>query len=139
MNNLGSTSFGLKRLNLYRAHKQGATLLLCMLFAVINFSSLFLNGLNAHNGHSDIIHTLSSLVSSPENHLSGDIFQIPSLSIQPFQQPNILFLVNDPSSPHVDKDVPFFDFMTVGLNYSVTYHEVIPPYSFDNYDVRIFL
>ncbi len=127
----------MKRLNLSRTQKQGASLLLCLLFAVVIFSSLFLNGFNTHNEYSDITNTLSPLVGSPENHLSGDIFQIPSLSIQPFQKPNILFIVDNDISPNVDKDVPFFDFMAVVLNYSVTYHDAIPPYSYENYDAIV--
>ncbi|MHA1996250.1 MAG: hypothetical protein ACW97Z_17085, partial [Candidatus Hodarchaeales archaeon] len=100
-------------------------------------SSLTLNSLNIYNDHSKINNSLPPLISDLENHFSEDIFDLPSFSIQPFQQPNILFIVDSPSSPNVDKDVPFFDFMTIVLNYSVTYHEAKDSYSYEDFDAIV--
>ena len=68
---------------------------------------------------------------------SGNSYISPSFSIQPFQKPSILFIVDNPASPNEDKDIPFYDFMTTGLDYNVTYHEAVPPYNYDNFDAIV--
>ncbi len=121
----------------FRNKEQESIILVCMMFAILFFSSLILNGSKTNNDPSDSDHNLQALTTVSENDFFKEITKIPSFSIQSFQQPSILFIVDSPSSPNVDKDVPFYEFMTLGLNYSVTYHEAKDVYSYENYDAIV--
>jgi hypothetical protein len=61
----------------------------------------------------------------------------PSFSLQQFQQPNILFIVNDASNPDYNQEQSFYQFMTINLGYNVTYHDANDSYSFDQYDAIV--
>ncbi|MFX0172238.1 MAG: carboxypeptidase-like regulatory domain-containing protein, partial [Candidatus Hodarchaeota archaeon] len=61
----------------------------------------------------------------------------PSFSLQPFQTPNILFIVADETLPDPLLDQPFFDFLTTNLSYLVTYHDADNSYDYSNYDAII--
>ena len=117
-----------------KIYKLGERLFLCRLCALLILFSFTLNLNNISNN--DLARNLPLIVSS-EDPSSKDFLNTPLFSIQPFQQPNILFLVNDDTSPDVDKDVPFFEFMTTNLSYTVTYHEAIPPYNYEGYDAIV--
>ena len=61
----------------------------------------------------------------------------PSFSIQPFQQPNILFIVDDASNPDYGQEESFYQFMKKILDYNVTYHDANNSYSYDQYDAIV--
>ncbi|MFX0205339.1 MAG: carboxypeptidase-like regulatory domain-containing protein [Candidatus Hodarchaeota archaeon] len=61
----------------------------------------------------------------------------PSFSIQPFQTPNILFIVADETLPHSNLDQPFYEFLTTNLSYTVTYHDYNNSYNYSNYDAIV--
>lgn len=61
----------------------------------------------------------------------------PSFSLQPFQQPNILFIVDDASNPDYNQEERFYQFMTKVLDYNVTYHDANNSYSYDQYDAIV--
>jgi hypothetical protein len=96
-----------------------------------------LNSLDIFNDHSDIGHSLPPLKSDSKNHFSEEISGLRSFSIQSFQQPHILFIVDNNESLNLDKDVPFFDFMTINLSYSVTCFEAIQTLSYENFDAIV--
>ncbi|MFX0209936.1 MAG: hypothetical protein ACFFDT_28405, partial [Candidatus Hodarchaeota archaeon] len=61
----------------------------------------------------------------------------PSFSLQPFQTPNILFIVANEAMPHSNLDQPFYEFLTSNLSYKVTYHDYNNSYDYSNYDAVI--
>ncbi len=61
----------------------------------------------------------------------------PSFSIQSFQTPNILFIVDNEISLNPDKDLPFLNFMRDTLNYNVTCHTANASYSYEGYDAIV--
>jgi hypothetical protein len=83
------------------------------------------------NFHDDIPELLSEEpppIISPKN---------PSFSLQPFQTPNILFIVADETLPHSNLDQPFYEFLTTNLSYTVTYHDGNNSYDHSSYDAIV--
>ncbi|MFX0084925.1 MAG: carboxypeptidase-like regulatory domain-containing protein, partial [Candidatus Hodarchaeota archaeon] len=61
----------------------------------------------------------------------------PLFSLQPFQQPRILFIVGNPSALSSTYDIPFLDYMISVLNFNVTVHDDDNSYSYDDYDAIV--
>ncbi|OLS22669.1 MAG: hypothetical protein HeimC3_29430 [Candidatus Heimdallarchaeota archaeon LC_3] len=58
-------------------------------------------------------------------------------SLQFFQTPSILFIVDDETAPHSNYDQPFYDYMTNTLGYIVTLHSDNNSYPYSNYDAVV--
>ncbi|PWI47025.1 hypothetical protein CEE45_13710 [Candidatus Heimdallarchaeota archaeon B3_Heim] len=109
----------------------------CLLIIFIIIPALNLNEYNDSNNHIFDFNSIPSLTDNNEDHYLEIELKNPFFSIQPFQQPRILFVVDNPISLNVDKDVRFFDFMNKSLNYNVVCHESNDSYSYENFDAIV--
>ncbi|MHA1979021.1 MAG: hypothetical protein ACW98I_19105 [Candidatus Hodarchaeales archaeon] len=79
----------------------------------------------------------NTLLNSPNSNL----MDIPSLKLQSFQSPSILFLVGDESSLDTIYDVPFYNYMSIDLGMNVVYHNanesLIGSYPISNFDTIV--
>ncbi len=64
-------------------------------------------------------------------------YKPPIFSLQTFQQPRILFIVGNPSSLSTDYDIPFLDYMTSNLNFTVSIHDDDNSYTYEDYDAIV--
>jgi hypothetical protein len=60
----------------------------------------------------------------------------PTYSLQPLQEPRILFIVGDPTSPHSVMDQPFISYME-SLNFSVLLHDDNNSFIYDDFDTIV--
>ena len=122
---------------LSRIHKQARSMVFCLLIIFIIIPALNLNEYNDSNNHIFDFNSIPSLTDNNEDHYLEIELKNPLFSIQPFQQPHILFVVDNPTSLNEDKDFPFFDFMNKTLNYNVVCHEYNDSYSYENFDAIV--
>ncbi len=78
-------------------------------------------------------------LSAVENEMdvSDNSYNNPIFSLQPFQQPRILFVVGNPSALSSTYDIPFLNYMVSILNFNVTLHDDDNSYSYDDYDAIV--
>ncbi|MFX0050060.1 MAG: carboxypeptidase-like regulatory domain-containing protein [Candidatus Hermodarchaeota archaeon] len=121
-------------MSLSKIQRQGTSLFVGLMCIIITLSSILLCSLSTLNDRPNII---SPILIEDGNLYSENPPPTPLFSIQPFQQPRILFIVDNAKYPDPYKDVPFFDLMTLGLNYNVTYHTSNNSYAYESYDAIV--
>ncbi|WP_455464107.1 hypothetical protein, partial [Candidatus Hodarchaeum mangrovi] len=112
-------------------------LLVCTILSLPSLSYCILNYFNflgTQTNQSIFVPPITGTPINPNSHNNENAI---ILSVQPFQQPQILFIVDNAISPNPDKDIPFYDFMTTVLDYNVTYRTSKGPYIYDNFDVIV--
>ncbi|MFX0184225.1 MAG: carboxypeptidase-like regulatory domain-containing protein [Candidatus Hodarchaeota archaeon] len=92
------------------------------------------NGISVNKNISNI-HDILELLSEEQTSMIS--LKNPSFSLQPFQTPNILFIVGDETLPHSNLDQPFRDFLTTNLSCLVTYHNANNSYDYSSYDAIV--
>jgi hypothetical protein len=110
-------------------------IVLLVLFTIL--TSFSLNEFIDFNGHSRDLISLPALSDQIEDNSQNDVSRNPIYSIQPFQTPHILFIVDNDKSLDVDKDLPFLLYMNSSLNYDVTCHTSNNSYSYEGYDAIV--
>ncbi|MFW9855300.1 MAG: hypothetical protein ACFFFG_09565 [Candidatus Thorarchaeota archaeon] len=80
---------------------------------------------------------ISSLAPNEDQQRLTSPISYPRFSLQSFQQPNILFIMNDTSNLDPTFDQPFIDYLNVNLNFNVTLHNDNDSYSLNGIDAII--
>ncbi len=81
-----------------------------------NYNILF-PSLNFIEGQNEELSNQSSAIDV--NSVNTD----PYFILHSFQTPKILFIIEDKNNPHPQLDIPFYNYMTVNLSFSVSYHD----------------
>ncbi|NHJ02924.1 MAG: hypothetical protein EAX86_12380 [Candidatus Heimdallarchaeota archaeon] len=109
----------------------------CLLFSVIalSFFTLF-NNISLINNPT-IFSAPSTLSDTTDTQNWENLKNFPLFSVQPFQKPQILFIVDDSQTLSPERDISFFNFMSTTLNYNVTYHDANNSYQYGNFDAIV--
>jgi len=127
----------LKVLNSFLSKKQ---VIMSLAIFFIGLSTLFPLLQNSNLSFTDCIHdekVVSPLKGDSYTNLSWDGNHIPSLSLQSFQQPKILFIIGSPSLPSSTHDIPFIDRIVNQMNFSVDIHDDDDNYEYEKYDAIV--
>ncbi|MFW9779611.1 MAG: hypothetical protein ACFFE8_12205 [Candidatus Heimdallarchaeota archaeon] len=91
---------------------------------------------SSESGAQDLVQIPSLSPDEDQPRLTSPI-SYPRFSLQSFQQPNILFIMNNTSNLEPTFDQPFIDFLSVNLNFNVTLHNDNDSYSLNGVDAII--
>ncbi|MFX1510983.1 MAG: hypothetical protein ACFFCQ_00130 [Promethearchaeota archaeon] len=111
---------------------------LVFVLVIITVSSFILNiNSNYLNGATQVISSDSQATTETERTTLDSSRNRGISSLQPFQQPRILFIVGNRYSLSENYDKPFLYFMNSTLNYNVTIHDDDNSYAYDDYDAIV--